>query len=354
LKLSARQSSKKIEPKFIFQLKEKIDLLKNQLKKKLNLPLMGCLKLTYEPVLKVITRTEQNTLSREGKSRAGLYKYKYNSKEFQDELGLNWYDYGWINYDPAISRWVSVDPLLNDLKFTFDDSKIDEEDEDEIFEALVTKLETGDGIFNVDNLNPYGYGYNNPISFDDPDGRCPVCLYVIAALLYSEFANAPTGNAQTDSRNYEASKENKTIVSETVIKRGGNLRGTTGTVPGKTPGITPKKEKSTEKTYQTYTKKNEKTGETYSGRTSGTGTPKENVAKRDATHHKNKEGYGPAKIDKTTKSKDAARGREQQLIDKNGKAKSEGGTSGNSVRGVSEKNPNAKKYEEAAKKEFGN
>lgn len=36
-----------------------------------------------------------------------------------------------------------------------------------------------------------------------------------------------------------------------------------------------------------------------------------------------------------------------------GKSKSEGGTSGNSIRGVSKQNPNAKKYEEAAKKEFG-
>ena len=280
-------------------------------------------------------------------------KYKYNGKEWQNDLGLNWYYYGYRNYDPAIARWTTMDPLLNDLKFTFDDSNIDEDDEDDIYEALITKLETGEGIFNTDNLNPYGYGYNNPISFDDPDGRCPVCIYVIAALLYSEFANAPTGNRETDSRNYEASKENRTIVSETVIKRGGNLRGTTGTTLGKTPGVTPKKEKSAEKTYQTYTKKNEKTGETYSGRTSGTGTPKENVAKRDANHHKNKEDYGPAKLDKSSKDKDAIRGREQQLIDKNGKAKSEGGTSGNSVRGVSKQNSNAKKYEEATKKEFG-
>jgi RHS repeat-associated protein len=151
------------------------------------------------------------------------YKYKYNGKELQDELGLNWYDYGWRNYDPAIARWVNIDPLLNDLKFTFDDSKVDEDDDDEVYEALITKLETADGIFNTNNLNPYGYGYNNPVSFDDPDGRCPWCLYAIAAILYSEFANAPTGNAKTDSRNYEASQRNKTIVAETIISRGSNL-----------------------------------------------------------------------------------------------------------------------------------
>lgn len=92
---------------------------------------------------------------------------------------MNWYDYGWRNYDPAISRWVNVDPLLNDLKFTFDDSDVDEDDEDEVYEAIITNLETAEGVFNTNNLNPYGYGYNNPVSFDDPDGRCPWCIGAI-------------------------------------------------------------------------------------------------------------------------------------------------------------------------------
>ena len=37
------------------------------------------------------------------------YKYKYNGKEYQDELGLNMYDYGFRNYDPAIGRWMNID-----------------------------------------------------------------------------------------------------------------------------------------------------------------------------------------------------------------------------------------------------
>ena len=37
------------------------------------------------------------------------YKYKYNGKEWQDELGLNFYDYGARNYDPAVGRFFNMD-----------------------------------------------------------------------------------------------------------------------------------------------------------------------------------------------------------------------------------------------------
>ncbi len=68
---------------------------------------------------------------------AKSYKYKYNGKEWQDELGLNMYDYGARNYDPAIGRFMNMDALSDRYV----------------------------------GLSNYSYTYNNPILFIDPDGN---------------------------------------------------------------------------------------------------------------------------------------------------------------------------------------
>ena len=64
------------------------------------------------------------------------YPYTYNGKEEQNELGLNWIDYGARNYDASLGRWMNIDPLA---------------------EAYY-------------GINPYGYVFNNPVQLFDPDG----------------------------------------------------------------------------------------------------------------------------------------------------------------------------------------
>jgi hypothetical protein len=67
----------------------------------------------------------------------------------------------------------------------------------------------------------------------------------------------------------------------------------------------------------------------------------------------NEEGFGPAQLDKSSPNAAAIRGREQQLIDMHGGAQSEGGTSGNAIRGIHPNNPNYGHYMREGQRVFG-
>ena len=105
--------------------------------------------------------------------------------------------------------------------------------------------------------------------------------------------------------------------------------------------------------FLTYTKQHKIKPKVYSGRCSGFGHPIKILAKRDSSHHMNKDGFHPADIDKYSYNSDAIRGREQELIEYYGGAKSEGGTSANAINTISKRNKKRKKYLDACKRAFG-
>lgn len=103
------------------------------------------------------------------------------------------------------------------------------------------------------------------------------------------------------------------------------------------------------RTYQSYTKSHPVTGQVYVGRTSGTGTPAQNIQRRDASHPWTRKGYGPAVLERSSPTKDAIRGREQTLIENNRQA----GKAAEQINGISPRNPKREQYMNASKKEFG-
>jgi len=70
-------------------------------------------------------------------------KFKFGGKELQDDLiggkNLDWYDFSARNYDPALGRWMNIDPMA-ELMYSH---------------------------------SPYNFAFNNPVYFVDLDGMAP-------------------------------------------------------------------------------------------------------------------------------------------------------------------------------------
>ena len=55
-----------------------------------------------------------NVVSSNGNSTA--QKFGYNGKELNEELGLEWHDFGARNYDASLGRWMNLDPLAEQMR----------------------------------------------------------------------------------------------------------------------------------------------------------------------------------------------------------------------------------------------
>lgn len=114
----------------------------------------------------------------------------------------NWLDYGARMYDPALGRWLVMDPMTD----------------------------------TQESFSPYHYVYDNPILHTDPDGRAPCCGgvsdFLFGALAAIAEDNLPVASnyvASNGSRSYQTGATAGHLVSavggalETIAGLGGDV-----------------------------------------------------------------------------------------------------------------------------------
>jgi RHS repeat-associated protein len=111
--------------------------------------------------------------------------YQYNGKELNDDFGLNWNHHDWRFYDVAINRFVTIDPESEK-----------------------------DGQM---SFTPYHFGLNNPVRYDDPNGRNPILGAIIGATVDYAFQVAKNmGNGKSFTESLTHNINGKSILISAV------------------------------------------------------------------------------------------------------------------------------------------
>ena len=119
----------------------------------------------------------------------GVQKYKYNGKEFDTMHGLNMYDYGARQQDPAVGMFTSMDPLCEKYY----------------------------------NISPYVYCAGNPIRYVDPDGQEPTPAEAAAMALHvygdKDAQKANLGAWQVSKRDFGVSLNTSNGLKSAVYEK---------------------------------------------------------------------------------------------------------------------------------------
>ncbi|NER14552.1 hypothetical protein GWK08_13945 [Leptobacterium flavescens] len=125
------------------------------------------------------------------------HKFGYNGKELDEELELNWSDFGARRHLQELGRWMSIDPLADEY----------------------------------DSYSPFNSMMNNPINFIDPDGMAarwiPRVLEDGTVVYIAEAGDS----AETLSSQYNISQDEAEAITgtegNTKIKKGTQISGQT-------------------------------------------------------------------------------------------------------------------------------
>lgn len=122
-----------------------------------------------------------------------MNKYLYNGKELLSDHNLNLYDHGARMYDPVIGRWGVVDPLADHPQQI--------------------------------GISPYAGFNNNPILYNDPDGRLPIipiiwAAYEVGSAIYDGYQAYKTVSDKNASSGEKAAAVGGVILSA-VLPGGG-------------------------------------------------------------------------------------------------------------------------------------